>query len=81
MQIQVYIKMKEIYTHQSEMEWSSSTGRSDRQGIVKQPAEESQWEHSCCKWPSAFKSIILITECASFLYGEETYWNTTQLLA
>lgn len=41
MQIQVYLQMKEIYTHQIKMEWRNSTWRSDSQGIVKHAAEES----------------------------------------
>jgi len=30
------------------------------QGIVEQPSEESETEHSCCKWakPSAFKRVL-----------------------
>lgn len=41
MQNPVYIKVKEIYTHQIETARSSSTWRRDRQETVSQPAEES----------------------------------------
>lgn len=62
MQTQVYIKVKgkKEYNEQIGLAWSSSAQKSDRQGIVELPSEESETGHSCCIWAkhSAFKRVL-----------------------
>lgn len=67
MQNQVYIKVKgkkEEHNQQIGLAWNSSTWKSDRQRIVKQPSEESEVGYNCCKWakPSAFKRVLFWIE-------------------